>query len=67
LSLIKQYQSFELSRDLNPVKVKGMIGIILEIWEPDKIFEVEFCYEGGNNYEYEGQGTFTISIDYIVQ
>jgi hypothetical protein len=64
--LIEQYQSFELSRNLNPVVVKGMIGVILEIWEPDKIFEVEFCYEGGNNYVYEGRGTFTISIDDIV-
>jgi hypothetical protein len=64
LPLITQYQVFKLSRDLNPVILKGMEGVILEILEPDKTFEVEFL-DGAFNIEYEGAFTFTISIDDI--
>jgi hypothetical protein len=66
LPQIEQYQIFELSRDLNPVIVKGMMGVILEILEPDKTFEVEFVKDDTSNYEFEGNFTFTISIDDII-
>ncbi len=42
MPLIEQNQSFELSRDINAEITKGMMGVILEILEPDKTFEVEF-------------------------
>jgi hypothetical protein len=67
LSAIEQYQSFELSKDLNPVIVKGMMGIILEVREAGKTFEVEFPREDDSNYEYQGKSSFTISSDYILQ
>jgi hypothetical protein len=63
MPLIEQNQSFELSRDISPEITKGMMGVILEILEPDKSFEVEFPREDGSNY---GDKTFTISIDYIL-
>jgi hypothetical protein len=67
LPAIEQYQSFELSKDLNPLIVKGMMGIILEILEPEKTFEVEFPQEDGSNFIYEGKASFTISSDYILE
>jgi hypothetical protein len=63
MSLIEQDQSFELSRDINQEITKGMMGVILEILEPDKSFEVEFPREDGSNY---GDRTFTISMDHIL-
>ncbi|WP_426669533.1 DUF4926 domain-containing protein [Mucilaginibacter sp. McL0603] len=62
--MLKQYQTFELIKDLNPVIKKGMLGVILEIYDADN-YEVEFIKEDGTNYEYEGQGTFTIKSDII--
>ena len=64
---IEQYDSFELSKDLNPLIVKGMMGIILEILEPEKLFKVEFPQEDDSNYVYEGKSSFTISSDYILE
>jgi hypothetical protein len=63
MPLIEQNQIFELSRDISPEITKGMMGVILEILEPDKSFEVEFPREDGSNY---GDKTFTISIDSIL-
>ncbi|HEY2348349.1 MAG TPA: hypothetical protein VGH64_05010 [Puia sp.] len=63
MSPIEQYQSFELARDINPEITKGMMGVILEILEPDKTFEVEFPREDGGSY---GDKSFTISMDYIL-
>lgn len=63
MPLIEQNQSFELSRDINAEITKGMMGVILEILEPDKKFEVEFPREDGSNY---GDKTFTIDIDDIL-
>ena len=63
MPLIEQNQSFELSRDITPEITKGMMGIILEIVEPDKTFKVEFPREDGGNY---GDKTFTIGIDDIL-
>jgi hypothetical protein len=60
----QQYQTFELIEDLNSVIKKGMRGVILEIWDKDT-YEVEFVKENGYNYEFEGQGTFTIKSDLI--
>ena len=60
---IEQNQSFELCKDLSPEITKGMMGIILEIREPDKSFEVEFPREDGGRY---GDRTYTISMDYIL-
>ncbi len=66
MAKIEQHQVFELAKDLNPVIVKGMMGTILEIYEPDKAFVVEFPQEDGTNYEYGGMSTFTITADYIL-
>ena len=63
MSLIEKDQSFELSRDINPEITKGMMGVILEVLEPEKSFEVEFPREDGGNY---GDKSFTIGIDDIL-
>ncbi len=63
MPVIEKDQSFELSRDINPEITKGMMGVVLEILEPDKTFEVEFPREDGGNY---GDKTFTIGIDDIL-
>jgi hypothetical protein len=63
MPVIEQNQSFELSRDINPEVTKGMMGVILNILEPDKTFEAEFPREDGSNY---GDKTFTIGIDDIL-
>jgi hypothetical protein len=57
--MFKQYQQIELLKDLNPVIRKGMTGVILEICDENN-FEVEFVQEDGSNYEFEGNGTFTV-------
>lgn len=62
--MLQQYETFELIKDLNPVITKGMRGVILEIYDQDT-YEVEFVKDDGTNYEYEGQGTFTIKSDVI--
>ena len=61
---IKQYDVFILNKDINAVVVKGMEGVILEVWNNDS-YEVEFVKEDGSNYEFEGQSTFTIDSSYI--
>lgn len=43
------------------------MGIIMEVHEAEKTFEVEFPLEDGSNYEYQGKSSFTISSDYILQ
>ena len=60
----KQYDIFELAKDLNPVIKKGMIGVILEVWD-SKNFEVEFVKNDGSSYEYEGNGTFTVDSSFF--
>jgi hypothetical protein len=55
-----QYQSIELARDLNHVLKEGMLGVILEVWD-EQTFEVEFLNEEGYNYEYNGEGIFTLT------
>jgi hypothetical protein len=40
-----------------------MMGVILQILEPDKSFEVEFPREDGGNY---GDKTFTIDVNDIL-
>ena len=50
--------------NLNPVIIKGMTGIILEILDKDN-FEIEFVRKDGSNLEYEGNGTFTVSSEMI--
>ena len=63
MPLIEKDRSFELSRDINPEITKGMMGVILEVLEPDKSFEVEFPREDGGNY---GDKSFTIGLDDIL-
>jgi hypothetical protein len=58
----QQYQTFILSKDLNPMVTAGMTGIIIEVHDEDT-FEVEFVKQDGSNYEYEGQFTFTVHSD----
>jgi len=41
-----------------------MRGVILEVYD-EGTYEVEFVKDDGANYEYEGQGTFTIKSDVI--
>lgn len=61
---IKQYDVFILTKDINPEIVKGMSGVILEVWAHDS-FEVEFVKEDGSNYMSEGGGTFTVDESFI--
>ena len=61
---IKQYDVFILSKDLNPNITQGMKGVVLETWS-DNEFEVEFVKDDGTNYEFDGNGTFTIEKSYI--
>ena len=63
---LKQYDVFELAKDINPNIKQGMRGVILDIWDVDA-YEVEFVKEDGTNYEYEGQSTFTIDGSFIGQ
>jgi hypothetical protein len=56
---MRQYETFELLRDINPMIKKGMIGVILEVYSFDT-YEVEFVKEDGTNLEYQGQFTFTL-------
>ena len=58
--MYQQYQSIELARDLNEVLKQGMRGVILEVWDSEN-YEVEFLDEDGFNYEYNGQGIFTLT------
>jgi hypothetical protein len=62
--MAKQYDVFELARDINPVIRKGMRGVILEVWDFG-VFEVEFVKEDATNYEYNGASTFTIKLEDI--
>lgn len=61
---IKQYDTFTLGKDVNHAIVKGMAGVVLEIWSDDS-YEVEFVKPDGTNYEFNGQFTFTIDRSYI--
>ncbi len=63
---IKQYDVFELTKDINPNITKGMQGVILEIYG-SKTYEVEFVKEDGSNHGFEGQFTFTIDSSFIGQ
>jgi len=58
----QQYQTFILSKDLNPAITKGMVGVILEVLD-EATFEVEFVTPEGSNYEYQGRYTFTVHSD----
>jgi len=61
---MKQYNTFILLEDINPVIKKGMTGVILEIYNENEI-EVEFVKPDGTNYEYEGSPTFCIKTKII--
>jgi len=62
--MYKQYQTIELTKDLSPILKKGMRGIILEVWD-EQTFEVEFLDDEGYNYEYNGEGIFTLTANDI--
>ena len=64
MSIYNQYDSFVLSKDINPAVREGMTGVILEVWS-DNYFEVEFVKKDGRNIEFEGLGVFTIDKSYI--
>ena len=66
MNTIKQYDVFELAKDINPNITKGMEGVILEVYD-SKTYEVEFVKDDGSNYEFEGQFTFTIDSSFIVK
>jgi hypothetical protein len=66
METIKQYDVFELAKDINPNITKGMWGVILEVYS-SKDFEVEFVKEDGTNYEFEGQSTFMVDSSFIGQ
>lgn len=61
---MNQFDTFTLVEDLNPIIKKGMKGTILEIYNSEMI-EVEFVDEYGKNFEFEGNGTFTINKNKI--
>jgi ribonuclease inhibitor len=60
----RQYDIFQLAKDLNPVIKRGMLGVILEVLD-SKNYEVEFIQNDGNNYEYDGNYTFTIDNSFF--
>ena len=62
---LKQFDQIELLEDMNPIIIKGMIGVILEVFNEGEAFEVEFVKDDGTNYEYEGQFTFAIKADQL--
>lgn len=62
--MYQQYQSIKLERNLNSLTIKGMTGVILEVYDNDN-FEVEFVKEDGSNHEFEGQFTFMVTADDI--
>lgn len=64
IMIIRQYDIFELSKDLNPVITQGMQGVILEILDRNT-FLVEFVNEDGTNKEFEGAAIFTIDSTYL--
>ena len=66
MKTLKQFDAFELAKDINPNINQGMWGVILDIWGVDA-YEVEFVKEDGTNYEYKGQSTFTIDGSFIGQ
>jgi hypothetical protein len=66
MKTLKQFDVFELAKDINPNIKQGMRGVILDIWGVDA-YEVEFVKEDGTNYEYKGQSTFTIDGSFIGQ
>ena len=66
MDVIKQYDVFELAKDINPNITKGMRGVVLEIYN-SKAYEVEFVKEDGTNYEFEDQFTFTVDNSFIGQ
>ena len=66
MPLFKQYDIFELLKDLNPNIKKGMVGVILEVYD-ENTYEVEFVKGDATNYEFEGKSTFTIKDSYMKQ
>lgn len=62
---LQEYDTFELLEDLNFNIIKGMQGVILEVWVEGKVFEVEFVKVDGTNFEFEGKFTFTVESSQI--
>ena len=62
--MYQHYQVIELTRDLNAVLKTGMQGTILEVWD-EYTYEVEFLDGKGFNYEFNGQGIFTLTANDI--
>ncbi len=58
---LNQYDSFELLVDINPNIQKGMIGVVLEIYDSLDDYEVEFIKSDGTNFDYNGECTFTLN------
>jgi len=56
----------ELKRDLNTKLKKGTKGVILEVYDNGKAFEVEFPKKDGTNITFEGQTTFTIPKENLI-
>lgn len=61
---MKQYDSFELLEDISPSIKKGMIGVILEIYDSENV-EVEFFDKDGINYYHENSPTLAIKTSII--
>jgi hypothetical protein len=58
--MLKQFEQFTLKEDINPVIIKGMVGVVLDIYEDGDAFEAEFVQNDGSNYSYLDQSTFAI-------
>lgn len=61
---MKQYDTFILKEEINPVLKKGMQGVILEIFNSEFI-EAEFVKPDGTNWEFENSFTFSLPISKI--
>jgi hypothetical protein len=62
---LRQYQSIRVSRDINPVIVKGLQGVILDVLDHDT-YLVEFVKSDGTTYEYDGEAVFELKESDIV-
>lgn len=56
---LKQYQTFQTKKDINPVITKGLQGVILEVLDYET-YLVEFVKRDGTNYEYDGETVFEL-------
>ena len=62
--MFQQHQIIKLSVDLNPVLLKGMQGVILEVLD-NNTFIIEFVRDDGSNYSYDDNFIFVVNTQQI--